>query len=216
MSKTSTTENKWFYEEKGQRLGGIDEATIISMIQSKKIGYGSLVWQKGFNGWMKLEETSLRPHLESISPPPLTGKHISNSVIWILAFAPILGYFVECFVAGFAYHGNESRALRAVDSGQFIYITAGLNLLLSVWDENRLQKAGINTDRFKVWVWLVPVYIYQRARILQHNLAYFITWMICLIFIIIIRMDSTNVVESPNNEWSPQSIEEALGGGSAN
>ncbi|MBD9415243.1 DUF4339 domain-containing protein [Pseudomonas sp. PDM16] len=213
MSETST-ENKWFYEEKGERLGGIDEATIISMIQSKRLGYGSLVWQKGFSGWVKLEETSLRNHLESISPPPLTGKHISNAVIWVLAFAPILGYFLECFVAGFVYNGNENRVLRAVDSGHFIYITIGLHILLSVWDENRLQKAGINTDRFKVWIWLAPVYIYQRTRILQHNLAYFITWMICFAFMIItnIGTDSATVVDSPNREWSPQSVEEALGG----
>ncbi|MDH0894865.1 MULTISPECIES: DUF4339 domain-containing protein [unclassified Pseudomonas] len=213
MTEIYETENKWFYEDKGQRLGGIDEATMIAMIQSKKLGYGSLVWQKGFSDWKNLEDTTLRPHLESISPPPLAGKYISNSVIWILALAPILGYLLECFVAGIVYNGNESRALRTVANGHFIYITIALNIFLSFWDEKRLQKSGVNTDRFKGWVWLVPVYIFQRAKNLQHNLAYFITWVACFIFMVLASagMESSIAADSPYGDGkTPQSIEEAL------
>lgn len=206
MTETATTENKWFYEENGQRLGGIDEATMIALIQSRKLGYGSLVWQKGFGDWKNLEDTLLRTHLESISPPPLASKHISNSIIWILAFAPILGYLLELFLAGFvaglAYSGNESHALRAAEDRNLIYISIALNILLAFWDERRLQKAGINTSRLKVWMWLAPVYLYQRAKTLKHNLIHFITWMTCVTLIILASAstDESIVGAHPQNK----------------
>ena len=28
-------------------------------------------------------------------------------------------------------------------------------------------------------VWLIPVYLYQRAKVLNQNLAYFIVWIVC-------------------------------------
>ncbi|WP_141243721.1 DUF4339 domain-containing protein, partial [Pseudomonas indica] len=52
----STTAAQWFYEEKGQRLGGIDESAMIALIKSGKLGHGSTVWKQGFSDWMKLED----------------------------------------------------------------------------------------------------------------------------------------------------------------
>ena len=51
-----------------------------------------------------------------------------------------------------------------------------LNIGLSFWDEKRLQEGGLNTEKFKGWVWLVPVYLFQRAKALKHNMAYFAVW----------------------------------------
>src|SRR3990167_5256298 len=113
---SSTTADKWFYEDKGQRLGGIDESAMIAMIQSGKLRHGSSVWKQGFADWIKLEDTPLRIHLNQLSPPPLTGQHVSNTLIWVLAFAPILGLFLESFIAMLVY-GNESRAMDAVSDG---------------------------------------------------------------------------------------------------
>lgn len=180
----STTADQWFYEEKGQRLGGIDESAMVILIQSGKLRHGSSVWKQGFTDWAKLEDTPLRIHLDRLSPPPLTGQHVSNTLVWVLAFAPMLGLFLEGFVAMLVY-GNEDWAIDAVSDGKFFYITIALNILLSVLDEKRLQKAGHNTSAFKGWVWLVPVYLYQRARQLKQSLACFIVWIVCFVLVLL-------------------------------
>jgi hypothetical protein len=174
----AVTPSQWFYEEKGQRLGGIDESAMIALIKSGKLGHGSNVWKQGFVNWMKLEDTPLRPHLDQLSPPPLTGQQVNNTVVWVLAFGPILGLFLESFVAMLAY-SDEDLALDAVTNSQFFYISVALNILLSLWDSKRLQKAGHNTRAFKGWAWLIPVYLYQRAKHLKQNLAYFFVWLAC-------------------------------------
>lgn len=184
MPSTAATENLWFYEENGQRLGGIGESAMAALIQSGKLRHGSSVWKQGFADWVKLEETPLRIHLDQLSPPPLMGQHVSNSLVWVLAFAPILGLFLEGFVAMLMYD-SENRAMNAVSDGKFFYITVALNILLSVLDEKRLQKAGHNTSAFKGWVWLVPVYLYQRAKQLKQSLAYFAVWIACFVLVLL-------------------------------
>ena len=109
---------------------------------------------------------------------------MSNTLVWVLAFAPIIGYLMEWFVAG-ALNGSEAAAKRAMENASYWYITLALNLLLSFFDEKRLQKAGHNTSRFRGWVWLVPVYLYQRAKNLQQNLAYFIVWLVTFALVLL-------------------------------
>ncbi|WP_297572083.1 DUF4339 domain-containing protein [uncultured Deefgea sp.] len=171
----------WFYEEDGQRNGPISEEEIINFIKSEKISYGSAVWKKGYPDWLKIENTELRTYLERSSPPPLSGDHVNNTLVWVLAFAPILGMLLEYFIAG-AIHKNEYAASVAVESGKYWFVTLVLNVVLSYSDENKLRKAGHNTDKFKGMAWLVPVYLYQRAKNLNHNLAYFITWIVSFLF----------------------------------
>lgn len=79
----------------------------------------------------------------------------------------------------------RKRSWQKVVEGGCWYITLALNILLGIFDEKRLQKAGHNTARFKGWIWLVPVYLYQRAQYLQQNLAYFIVWLVCFALVLI-------------------------------
>lgn len=58
-------------------------------------------------------------------------------------------------------------------------ITIALNIMLSILDERKLEKAGVKTEKFKGMVWLVPVYLFQRAKALDQSLAYFIVWIVC-------------------------------------
>lgn len=60
-----------------------------------------------------------------------------------------------------------------MEDAKYWFITVGLNIALSFADESRLRKAGHNTSKFKGWVWLVPVYLYQRAKATRQNLVYF-------------------------------------------
>lgn len=176
----------WFYEFKGERKGAVTEAEMVTLIQNGQLGYGSVVWADGLDQWQKLEDTALKQYIAHM-PPPLDGSRVNNTMVWVLAFAPLLGYFLEWFVAGFV-HGSELRAERAMANSDFWYITVLLNVLLSVLDERRLKKAGHNTERFSKWVFLVPVYLYQRAKHLNQNLAYFITWLVWFVLVMLAVM----------------------------
>ncbi|KZZ29387.1 hypothetical protein A3754_22835 [Alcanivorax sp. HI0083] len=91
----------------------------------------------------------------------------------------MIGLILESIVAGVAYDGNEYRIEQALSNAEFWYITLALNIALSFWDEKRLEQSGIDTSKFKGITWLIPVYLYQRAQALKHNLAYFIVWLVC-------------------------------------
>ena len=175
-------DNVWFYEEGGVRKGGISEIELIDLIQAGKLGYGSVVWRKGFPEWIPLENTELKNHLSA--PPPLTGMHINNTLLWILAFAPIIGTILEWALA-YTIHNNSFSAGLAMKANKYWFISLGLNIGLCYYDERRLKNAGIDTAKFKGWIWLVPVYIFQRTKILKQKYPAFIVWIVCFIFVII-------------------------------
>lgn len=107
---------------------------------------------------------------------------VDNGVVWVLAFAPLIGYFFEYIVA-YVVSDSEFQAEMAMQESSYWFITLLLNVGLSFLDEKRLEKAGCDTNKFKGMVWLVPVYLYQRAQALHHSLAYFITWLVCFALI---------------------------------
>jgi hypothetical protein len=168
----------WFYEDGGQRKGPITEENIITLINAIKVTYGSLVWKAGFPEWLRAEDTELLPYLERVSPPPITGKHIGQSIVWTLAFAPIIGSILESIFA-YAVNNSDAAADMAISDSRYWFITLALNIALAYYDEGRLNRAGYDTSKFKGAAWLVPVYLYRRAKALNQNLAYFIVWLVC-------------------------------------
>jgi uncharacterized protein DUF4339 len=178
MSESAADVGVWFYEEDGGRKGPITHESIVSLIKVMKVTYGSLVWRTGYPEWLKAEDTELRPFLEAVSPPPITGKHVKNTVVWLLAFAPLIGMVVEAFVA-YSINANDNMAEAALENNKYWFITLALNIGLSYLDENLLVKAGYSTKSFKGMTWLVPVYLYKRAKALGQSLGYFIVWLIC-------------------------------------
>lgn len=182
--EATETQKPWFYESAGQRKGGFSEQEMIGFITSGEITHGAIVWRNGLSGWTKLEQTELAAHLDKTAPPPLTGEHVNNTIVWILAFAPLIGLFFEAIVAGIVHSGSEYRIQRALSGGEFFYITLILNIGLSFWDEHVLKKGGTDTSKFKGVTWLIPVYLFQRAKAMKHNLAYFIVWLVCFGFML--------------------------------
>lgn len=178
------TEKNWFYEEKGQRKGPVSESEMIQFIRSSVVSYGTSVWKQGFPDWLKVENTDLHVHFDNGTPPPLSGEHINNTLVWVLAFAPLIGYFLEAFVAGVIHGDNEFAVQVAIQNKEYWFVTLVLNIALSIFDEKKLKNAGHNTDKFKGWIWLVPVYLYQRAKATKQNLAYFIVWIVCFVLIL--------------------------------
>ena len=176
---------EWFYEKNGERIGAVSQSAMIEMIKSNVLSKETPVWKKGLAGWEALEKTELAQYFDTSAPPPLTGQHVNNTIVWILAFAPIIGAFLEYFFALMMADGNEIVAAHNVAEGYYFLITIALNIILSFMDEMKLEKAGISTEKFKGMVWLVPVYLFQRAKALKHNLAYFIVWIVCFLLMLL-------------------------------
>ncbi len=118
--------------------------------------------------WAPASETRLAG-LFSV-PPPLTGDAVSNTAMWFLAFAPLVGSTAQLLVAPAV--GTEASNLW--------FFTLLLNILLCLIDERVLTKAGHSTSRFRGWIWLVPVYMFQRAVALRQSKSYFVVWLVSL------------------------------------
>lgn len=189
VEEDRTQEQTWFYEINGIKKDAISESKIIELIKNGNISYGTLVWKKGFIDWMKLENTELKAHINDLLPPPLLGEHINNTIVWILAFAPIIGLFLEAFIAGIVYQEDSYMIDESLSDAEFWYVTLILNIILSIYDNKRLKVAGLNTDKFRGWVWLVPVYLFQRAKAFKHNYSYFIVWIISFFISILLQTE---------------------------
>ena len=101
------------------------------------------------------------------------AKQIDNTLVWTLAFAPILGAILE-------------QVLRNTLGNAWIFqfATLGLNIVLAILDEKKLSEAGYETQQLG-GAWLIPVYLYKRAKMLNHNLAYFIVWVVCFALLLL-------------------------------
>ena len=175
----------WFYEMSGQRNGPVQQEVIIELIRKGDLDKNSAVWKEGFSDWMKIDETELANCFDSTVPPPLSGQHLNNTTVWILAFAPLIGYFLEWVIASIISGGNEYVAEVAMLESKYWFVTLALNIGLSYADEAKLRAAGYNTEKFKGVVWLVPVYLFQRAKATKQNLAYFIVWLFLFVLLLL-------------------------------
>ena len=142
----------WYYALNGRRLGPVSNGDITRLLAQGTITNESLVWTAGFAAWLPIARTTLRKPLTE--PPPLTGCAVNNTFVWIVAFAPIIGTFLEYLVAG-ATHSNRNNLW---------FITLALNIVLTATDDWMLKQAGHDTKKWGWMWWLVPVYLYKRAK----------------------------------------------------
>lgn len=111
-------------------------------------------------------------------------KPISNTIVWIIAVLPIIGLIIENAVAL-----ASNRSLN-----DMWWITLVLNTALCWWDERRVRKQRHDFNLSSV-VFLVPVYLFQRAKRLKHNFSYFIVWLVT--FAIIILVPTQYILNNP-------------------
>lgn len=170
----------WHYEKNGIRHDGITEEEMTERVKRGELTASTLVWQPGMTDWQPLSTTSLTAALaHCITPPALPGHSIPGGVVWTLAFAPFIGYALELWTAGLNGMDFE-EAYDAVSGGQYWFITLLLNIALGYLDERRLRKAGVDTAAFGKLAWLVPFYLWRRAKSLGQKAAYFWVWLVML------------------------------------
>jgi len=173
IDSTNDYGRNWYYEEKGNKVGPASTVKMKQLAMNNHTIYRfTKVWHEGMSEWKTAEETELRQYFEG--PPPLTGSSVNNTIIWILAFAPIIGVNIESFFAGM-FHTQR-----------FWFMTIALNLILSLLDERKLNAVGHNTRALGLGsAWLVPVYMYKRSRALKQNMSYFIVWIVSFVLVFV-------------------------------
>lgn len=170
INEQPVSEIEWHYSTDGQRFGPVPDDQIIQLIKQGEITEQSMVWHRSLPDWQPVLTSKFADLMrDPNAPPPLTGAAVSNTIIWILAFAPLIGVFLEGFFSGLTGISQES----------LWFITLVLNIILGYADERKLKAAGHDTSKMGA-AWLVPVYLFKRAKVLKHNYAYFIVW--CVLF----------------------------------
>jgi hypothetical protein len=162
---------QWHYQLHGQRIGGVSALEIDDLVCRGVIGHATNVWTEGMSTWMPLRSTSLAA-IVSV-PPPLIA--VNNTLIWWLAFMPIIGCLVE-FGAATAFRTTLVSVW---------WITVILNSVVAIWDDVVVRKAGHRVGAF--WaLFLVPVYVFRRSAVVDHNYGYSIMWVVSFLVSIVL------------------------------
>lgn len=167
---TEREHDGWFYESKGKRIGPVSYEIIKSLVVNNEINSDSLIWKKGFNDWKKVKETEFKDLIEL--PPPLKGDKVNNSIIWILAFAPLIGFLIEVLLLENGYNFGENGPW-------WLYLI--LNSGFAILDDSKLKNAGYTTNNLVWAIFLIPVYLWRRATITKQSKAYFWVWLILFV-----------------------------------
>ena len=108
----------WYYEQNGNRIGPVDEATMRGLIANRTISIDTLVWTNGMANWTPLQQTQLAAGLP-VPPPmshsapttpqyhPIPSQHhpdAKDRVAYVL-LAVLLGIGIHNFYAGYTTRG---------------------------------------------------------------------------------------------------------------
>lgn len=165
----------WHYEFAGRRLGPFTAAQILGLIANGSLSRGTLVWRAGLETWTPIESTELGEQLKRNTPPPLDGTRVNNNVVWLLALSPVLIGLLRYVVALMATGGNETRADQLMEQNAYWVLGPVISIALCYWDVAVLKTAGVNTQQLGQ-VWLVPVYLFKRAKALVQSPVYAWVW----------------------------------------
>jgi hypothetical protein len=127
--------------------------------------------QQDYNASQYYQATHTRTNFQSQEKTP-SKIEVNNSIVWVLALAPLIGSFIQGFIVGVFYGDNWFWHY-----GKFWWITIALNILLCYLDDNKLKESGIKTDSLGS-TWLIPIYLYKRSELLNDGKAYFIVWIV--------------------------------------
>jgi serine/threonine-protein kinase len=106
------------------------------------------------------------------SPPfPSTPSRsqVHNILVWWIAVMPVCSVYLKDFLS----------ALFEVKAGYLWLVPLMINVILNLGDEQQLEDAGYDTSGLHAW--LVPIYLFQRAALLQQSNLYAIVWLITFV-----------------------------------
>lgn len=159
--ETSSQDILWYYAEENKRKGPYAYNDFLKFIAEGVVKRDTLIWH-GSGDWIAAKDTELSKFFTS--PPPLPGSNVSNRLPWLIVLVPIVGSIVEMLTGVDASTGIE-----------VILAYVAVNTLLCIWDESRLKKAGHDAPSIW-WIFLIPVYLWKRAKKLNQKRSYFWAW----------------------------------------
>ena len=157
----------WYYERAGTRAGPVDEPEMHRLLAAGTISRDTLIWSAGIGpSFVPLGDTALT--LAATEPPPLPARAVDDTLAWVLVAIPLGSALLEQAV------GRTSTSLWDWPLGILL-----ANVAVSVLDERRVIRSGVSDRaiRLGAWIWLVPVYLYQRARAVRGPRYYVWAWL---------------------------------------
>jgi TM2 domain-containing membrane protein YozV len=101
----------WYYEQNGNRIGPVDEATMRQLISDRTISIDTLVWTNGMANWTPLQQTQLAAGLP-VPPPSLYAAPQANdgNAKDRVAYVLLAVFFGHLGIHNF-FAGYNSRAI---------------------------------------------------------------------------------------------------------
>lgn len=161
----------WHYERGGQRVGPVSENELHRLLSLGEITRDTLVWSSSVGAsFVRLGDTVLAPPMTQ--PPALPASRVDDTLAWGLAALPLGAALLQRATE------STSTSLWGWPLGTFTVCT-----LMCLVDEKRVARSGnaAPSARLATWVWLVPVYLFQRARALRGPKHYVWAWVASLV-----------------------------------
>jgi len=172
---------QWHYERKGERKGPVPKETIVWMYDLGQLNADSLVWSVGLTEWKRLADLPAFSEILRGGPPALPESRISNTFVWWLAVAPILGTASAIVVSA-----NSAIAL-----ADLWWIPVALNVGLCMLDWYKLKQAGHEGPGSLLAV-LVPLYLIMRSVKLRQTHAYTVVWFVAFLLGFVLELAYTS------------------------
>ncbi len=127
----------WYYEQNGNRIGPVDEATMRKLIANRVISIDTLVWTNGMANWTPLQQTQLAAGLPPMpqgapaspqyhSTPVSHHPEAKDRVAYVLLAVFLGSIGIHNFFAGYTS--------RAVAQLLICLLTCGLGgIVTSIW-----------------------------------------------------------------------------------
>jgi hypothetical protein len=188
--KTSDYDD-WYYISNGAKNGPVSAIIIKDLLNKKAITADTYVWRKAMTDWSTIRESDLEAFVSS-KPPAISAKLIGNGFVWTLSVLPLVFSFINALIEA----NNQQAAALTWGLGFPYHPTAelpwqltGLSVASFGWlDHRRLANAGYGSKwtRFLA-VFLTPVYLFVRAKMLKQRPYYAITFIIMFVLGVLIE-----------------------------
>jgi GYF domain 2 len=188
---TDETSQRWSYDIKGRQTGPVATDVIRDLLHRGTVSHETLVWNETFGqSWKPIRDTDIIIS-DKNTPPPLPATHVNNTCAWLLVLVPVVGVFGEKAVGDLGVRPSQVELVLAY---------AVVNAAIALVDAKHIARSGRNANNISLgfWFWLIPAYLFQRARALRQSFAYFWAWIVS--FAAAIFISSPDIL-SGNTYW---------------
>lgn len=182
-------DESWYVSKNGKKAGPFTIDDLQVYFDSGEINHGTQVYKNTFEDWKNVENTELSHFLKT--PPPLKGDNAPNGTIWWVAFSPLISLIIVIAVMSFLWENQNQNSeyikiYKILSEWNFVvYIL--VNLIFVGIDSSKLKNYGHDVSKFGT-IFIIPVYIWKRNKILKKTQASFWIWMLLAIFEMIVSI----------------------------